>query len=303
MKKKLTNLLLVSAIVILVALMTGTGLAFGQDDSAASSDPATSVATMKIENPTEEVKVPEVLKHFKEMTYVESNDKAVLTAELETCKDYEFRLINLMNNKDLVDERHLVEEELIDVRGLISEYQEQISAIEAEEARIEAEEARIEAEEARIEAMRSEKSGEYPVATQVWRYMKEELGWNDYVCAGVMGNMMAEVGGQTLNLQPYLYGHSGANYYGLCQWSSRYYPSIQGADVDAQLDFLASTVKKELDTYGYLFRSGLDYEAFCNLTDAEDAAMAFAKAYERCGSGSYGVRQRNAIKAYNYFVE
>lgn len=289
MKKKLTNLLLVSAIVILVALMTVTGLAFGQDDSAASSDPATSVATMKIENPTEEVKVPEVLKHFKEMTYVESNDKAVLTAELETCKDYEFRLINLMNNKDLVDERHLVEEELIDVQGLISEYQEQVSAIEAEEAR--------------IEAMWSEKSGEYPVATQVWRYMKEELGWNDYVCAGVMGNMMAEVGGQTLNLQPYLYGHSGANYYGLCQWSSRYYPSIQGADVDAQLDFLASTVKKELDTYGYLFRSGLDYEAFCNLTDAEDAAMAFAKAYERCGSGSYGVRQRNAIKAYNYFVE
>ena len=289
MKKKLTNLLLVSAIVILVALMTVTGLAFGQDDSAASSDPATSVATMKIENPTEEVKVPEVLKHFKEMTYVESDDKDVLTAELETCKDYEFRLINLMNNKDLVDERHLVEEELIDVRGLISEYQEQVSAIEAEEAR--------------IEAMWSEKSGEYPVATQVWRYMKEELGWNDYVCAGVMGNMMAEVGGQTLNLQPYLYGHSGANYYGLCQWSSRYYPSIQGADVDAQLDFLASTVKKELDTYGYLFRNGLDYEAFCNLTDAEDAAMAFAKAYERCGSGSYGVRQTNALKAYNYFVE
>jgi hypothetical protein len=289
MKKKLTNLLLVSAIVILVALMTVTGLAFGQDDSAASSDPATSVATMKIENPTEEVKVPEVLKHFKEMTYVESNDKAVLTAELETCKDYEFRLINLMNNKDFVDERHLVEEELIDVRGLMSEYQEQVDEIEAEEAR--------------IEAMWSEKAGSYPVATQVWRYMKEELGWNDYVCAGVMGNMMAEVGGQTLNLNPYLYGHSGANYYGLCQWSSRYYPSIQGADVDAQLDFLASTVKKELDTYGYLFRSGLDYEAFCNLTDAEDAAMAFAKAYERCGSGSYGVRQTNALKAYNYFVE
>ena len=31
--------------------------------------------------------------------------------------------------------------------------------------------------------------------------------------------------------------------------------------------------------------------------------MAFAKAYERCGSGSYGVRQINALKAYNYFVE
>lgn len=288
MKKKLTNLLLVTTVVILVALMTVTGLAFGQDDSAASSDPAAPAATMMIENPTEEVKVPEVLKHFKEMTYVESDDKSVLTAELETCKDYEFRLIKLMNNEELAEERDLVEQELIDVRGLMAEYQEQVSAIEAEEAR--------------IEAMWAEKAGDYPVATQVWRYMKEELGWNDYVCAGVMGNMMAEVGGQTLNLQPGLYGHNGS-FYGICQWSGYYYPSVQGAGLETQLDFLASTVKKELDTYGYLFRSGLDYEGFCNLTDAEDAAMAFAKAYERCGSGSYGVRQSNALKAYNYFVE
>lgn len=290
MKKKLNCLRIVGIVIILVALITTTSLAFNRtDDSAASSDPAATAAVMMIENPTEEVKVPEVLKYFQEMTYEDSTDKEVLKTELATCKDYEFRLIKLLNNQELVDERNLIEEELTDVRGLMAEYEETITAIKAEEAR--------------IEAMWSEKAGEYPVATQVWRYMKEELGWNDYVCAGVMGNMMAEVGGQTLNLQPYLYGHSGANYYGLCQWSSRYYPSIQGADVDAQLDFLASTVKKELDTYGYLFRSGLDYEAFCNLTNAEDAAMAFAKAYERCGSGSYGVRQRNAIKAYNYFVE
>lgn len=290
MKKKLNCLRIVGIVIILVALITTTSLAFNRtDDSAASSDPAATAAVMMIENPTEEVKVPEVLKYFQEMTYEDSTDKEVLKTELATCKDYELRLIKLLNNQELVDERDLIEEELTDVRGLMAEYEETITAIEAEEAR--------------IEAMWSEKAGEYPVATQVWRYMKEELGWNDYVCAGVMGNMMAEVGGQTLNLQPYLYGHSGANYYGLCQWSSRYYPSIQGADVDAQLDFLASTVKKELDTYGYLFRSGLDYEVFCNLTNAEDAAMAFAKAYERCGSGSYGVRQRNAIKAYNYFVE
>lgn len=290
MKKKLNCLRIVGIVIILVALITTTSLAFNRtDDSAASSDPAATAAVMMIENPTEEVKVPEVLKYFQEMTYEDSTDKEVLKTELATCKDYEFRLIKLLNNQELVDERNLIEEELTDVRGLMAEYEETITAIEAEEAR--------------IEAMWSEKAGEYPVATQVWRYMKEELGWNNYVCAGVMGNMMAEVGGQTLNLQPYLYGHSGANYYGLCQWSSRYYPSIQGADVNAQLDFLASTVKKELDTYGYLFRSGLDYEAFCNLTNAEDAAMAFAKAYERCGSGSYGVRQRNAIKAYNYFVE
>lgn len=296
MKKKLTNLLLVSAIVILVALMTITGAAFGQDDSAASSDPVATATVMRIENPTEEVKVPEVLKYFQEMTYKDSTDKEVLQTELATCKDYEFRLIKMLSNQELADERDLVEEELADVRSLMAEYEETIAAIEAEEAR-------IEAERARIEAMWSEKAGEYPVATQVWRYMKEELGWNDYVCAGVIGNMMAEVGGQTLNLQPFLYGHSGGGYYGICQWSGRYYPSIQGASLEAQLNFLRDTVQEELDTYGCLFRSGMDYESFCALTDAEDAALAFAKAYERCGSGSYRVRQRNAINAYNYFVE
>lgn len=289
MKKKLNCLRIVGIVIILVALITTTSLAFSKtDDSAASSDPAATAAVMMIENPTEEVKVPEVLKYFQEMTYEDSTDKEVLKTELATCKGYEFRLIKLLNNQELADERDLVEEELADVRGLMTEYEETIAAIEAEEAR--------------IEAMWSEKAGEYPVATQVWRYMKDELGWNDYVCAGVMGNMMAEVGGQTLNLQPFLYGHSGGGYYGICQWSGRYYPGIQGASLEAQLDFLRDTVKKELDTYGYVFRSGMDYESFCALTDAEDAALAFAKAYERCGSGSYGIRQSNALKAYNYFV-
>ena len=289
MKKKLNCLRIVGIVIILVALITTTSLAFSKtDDSAASSDPAATAAVMMIENPTEEVKVPEVLKYFQEMTYEDSTDKEVLKTELATCKDYEFRLIRLLNNQELADERDLVKEELADVRGLMAEYEETIAAIEAEEAR--------------IEAMWSEKAGEYPVATQVWRYMKDELGWNDYVCAGVMGNMMAEVGGQTLNLQPFLYGHSGGSYYGICQWSGRYYPGIQGASLEAQLDFLRDTVKKELDTYGYVFRSGMDYESFCALTDAEDAALAFAKAYERCGSGSYGIRQSNALKAYNYFV-
>lgn len=289
MKKKLNCLRIVGIVIILVALITTTSLAFSKtDDSAASSDPAATAAVMMIENPTEEVKVPEVLKYFQEMTYEDSTDKEVLKTELATCKGYEFRLIKLLNNQELADERDLVEEELADVRGLMTEYEETIAAIEAEEAR--------------IEAMWSEKAGEYPVATQVWRYMKDELGWNDYVCAGIMGNMMAEVGGQTLNLQPFLYGHSGGGYYGICQWSGRYYPGIQGASLEAQLDFLRDTVKKELDTYGYVFRSGMDYESFCALTDAEDAALAFAKAYERCGSGSYGIRQSNALKAYNYFV-
>ena len=38
------------------------------------------------------------------------------------------------------------------------------------------------------------KAKEFPTATYIWKYMKN-LGWNDYICAGIMGNIMAEVGG------------------------------------------------------------------------------------------------------------
>ena len=139
MKKKLNCLRIVGIVIILVALITTTSLAFSKtDDSAASSDPAATAAVMMIENPTEEVKVPEVLKYFQEMTYEDSTDKEVLKTELATCKDYEFRLIKLLNNQELADERDLVKEELADVRGLMAEYQVTIAAIEAEEARIEA---------------------------------------------------------------------------------------------------------------------------------------------------------------------
>ena len=144
-------------------------------------------------------------------------------------------------------------------------------------------------------------SHDYPIATQVWKYMKDELGWNDYVCAGVMGNLMAETGGQTLNLNPSLYASGGA-YYGIAQWSVKYYPSVAGASLGSQLSFLGSTVQKEINTYGSKYYSGFNYNAFIALTSPSDAALAFAKTYERCGSSSYSVRQSNAVKAYQYFV-
>ena len=143
---------------------------------------------------------------------------------------------------------------------------------------------------------------DYPTATKVWKYMKEELGWNDYVCAGVMGNFMAETGGQTLSLNPSLYGESGA-YYGIAQWSIKYNPSIGGASLDSQLNHLENTVKREIDTYGSKYCSGFDYNSFKSLQNEREAALAFAKAYERCASFTYSVRQSNATKAYNYFVK
>ena len=146
----------------------------------------------------------------------------------------------------------------------------------------------------------SNNSGKYSEATQIWNYMKN-LGWSDAVCAGIMGNMMAEVGGQTLDLSRWSY-YSNGSYYGVCQWSRQYYPSVIGRDIEGQCDFLRDTIRKEINTYGSNYASGMNYEKFLQLDDPQDVALCFAKAYERCGSGSYGVRQSNAVKAYQYFV-
>ena len=142
---------------------------------------------------------------------------------------------------------------------------------------------------------------EYPAATQVWLYMKD-LGWSDYVCAGIMGNMMAECGGQTLDIDWRLYDHTGW-FYGICQWSMYYFPEARDLELEQQLDYLRDTIEGEFDYAGFCYYSGFTYEDFLEMTNCRDIALAFAKVYERCGSGSYSIRQRNAEVAYEYFVE
>jgi hypothetical protein len=144
-----------------------------------------------------------------------------------------------------------------------------------------------------------ERAEAYPTATQIWKYMKAQ-GWNDYVCAGIMGNMMVEAGGQTLNIRYNALAPDG--YYGICQWNKGYV-EVWNTDLTTQCDFLADTIKYEFDTYGFKYQKNFNFASFLNITDAEDAALAFAKVYERCSSFSYGIRQKNAIKAYNYFVD
>lgn len=141
------------------------------------------------------------------------------------------------------------------------------------------------------------KESEYPSATYIWSYFKD-LGYSDYVCAGIMGNLMAEVGGQTLALQ---YKAQGNGYYGMCQWNKAY-KDVWGASLEEQCAFLQATIKYEIDTYGYAYKKGFNYESFLALTDCQQVALVFAKCYERCGSGSHKVRKNNAIAAYNYFV-
>ena len=145
------------------------------------------------------------------------------------------------------------------------------------------------------------KFAEYPEATQIWLYLKE-LGYNDYVCAGIMGNLMTEVGGNTLYIQHWLYS-SDKSFYGMCQWSKTYYPEIHGADLTTQCNFLRDTIKYEIDTFGYAYKRNFDYSAFLALTNERDAALAFAKTYERCAEFSYSTREKNATIAYEYFVE
>lgn len=177
------------------------------------------------------------------------------------------------------------------------EAQEEADRIAAEQAEKEAEKIRIAKQQAAEEEKWAKKSAEYPAATYIWRYMKN-LGWNDYVCAGIMGNLMAEVGGQTLNIR---YTLSSNGYYGMCQWK-REYSNIWGAGLESQCDYLRDTIEYEFNTFGFKYKQNFNFNSFLNMTDAQQAALAFAKSYERCASGSYKVRQQNAVKAYNYFV-
>ena len=142
-----------------------------------------------------------------------------------------------------------------------------------------------------------QKEEEYPTAAYIWNYFKE-LGYSNQVCAGILGNIMAETGGNTLEIQSTI---SGNGYYGMCQWNKAY-SNVWGASLEEQCDYLRDTIEYEFDTFGYAYKRSFDYDSFLELTDIKDAALAFDKCYKRCGSGSYYTRQQNAIAAYNYFV-
>lgn len=148
-----------------------------------------------------------------------------------------------------------------------------------------------------INSQWNDKLSTYPVATEIWLYMKDQ-GWNDAVCAGILGNMMAECGGHTLSLQPTA---SNKYYYGICQWSKGY-PNVWYSDLDSQCEFLINTIEYEFNTFGSSYKRGFDFNSFLSLNDEKEVAKAFAKCYERCGSSSLNQRQKNATIAYNYFI-
>jgi hypothetical protein len=143
---------------------------------------------------------------------------------------------------------------------------------------------------------------EYPVATEVWLFLKNEMGYSDAVCAGIIGNMMAECGGQTLKLK-WNAVNKKSGCYGLCQWHPKYYPELQNTGLSEQLEHMKTSLPKVLSRYlSICYKKGFTYEDFLALEDPAEVAYAFCLAYERPGPGSYNQRMKNAEKAYEYFV-
>lgn len=147
------------------------------------------------------------------------------------------------------------------------------------------------------------RASEYPVATQVWLYMKEKLGWSDTVCAGIMGNMMAECGGcWTSDLDWDVSSSSG---YGMIQWlggRKQQLFNIYGSSpsIEDQLNFMKDELYGTNGVTKQVTDSQLD--AIINADSPEDCAYAFACYFERCGEGHRWVRRDYARRAYDYFV-
>ena len=142
-------------------------------------------------------------------------------------------------------------------------------------------------------------TAEYPVACEVWRFFIEECGYSEAVTAGLIGNMMVECGGHTLDLQWWLY--NSTNHYGLVQWSPKYYPEIQGATLKTQLLFLQESIPIVFNGWSGQ-REGYLFVDFMDITNCRTAAYVFAAVYERPGNIGEN-RSRFAEKALSYFCD
>jgi hypothetical protein len=145
----------------------------------------------------------------------------------------------------------------------------------------------------------SKRQKDYYFATKTWSFLRSK-GYSKVVSSAILGNMMVETGGKTLNLDPANYSSCGS-YYGLCQWSLKNRPRVEGMAFKKQLKYLDSDLSDQFNIYGFCYQSGFDYKDFLTMKDPADAALAFAKIYERCASFSYSDRQNAARTAYKYF--
>lgn len=146
------------------------------------------------------------------------------------------------------------------------------------------------------------KKEECPEATLIWITLKS-FGWTDAACAGVLGNIMRECGGNTLENIDHTRFNKSRTHFGLCQWSKKYYPEIQPSDdwvpsVVEQLEFLNMTIN-EYNGNHHVY--GFTIDLMFTETDPRIVAKLFCEGYERPNETS-DRRQKFALEAYEYFT-
>ena len=220
------------------------------------------------------------LSNYKSSYQEEVKSGLSLQTKLDSIQKQNEELTNeVSNQKQIISDKDTKIQEL---ENTIKELEERIKKLEANQKQVSS-----------SRSTNFKADGNYNQSTQVWNSLKN-LGLNDYVCAGIIGNIMAEVGGQTLDISRWPQ-YSQKNYYGICQWAGGRKQRLLndfGTTLEDQIRFLSVE----------LFEVIPKGNSFYNMQDEKQAALYFAKYYERCGSGSYSVRKSNATKALNYFV-
>lgn len=141
--------------------------------------------------------------------------------------------------------------------------------------------------------LNSNETDEYTSIAIIWNFLKS-IGLSDYVTAGIVGNIMIECGGGTFVIHPDII-NTYENAYGICQWRGgrreRLFRDF-GTDIHSQCRFLS------VELYEVIPKDS----NFYSMQNEREAALYFAKYFERCHPDYYAIRQDSATKAYNYFV-
>ena len=138
-------------------------------------------------------------------------------------------------------------------------------------------------------------------AERVWDYLRS-LGFSEAGAAGVLGNMMEECGGHTLNLNPQAQ-NPGSGAFGLVQWLYvGYYQNgmYVGMPFEDQLRYLGTNSYGSIQAVITRACGSSQYNALKNATSPENAALIFENCYE-ISQQALDHRQRHAREAYNAF--
>ena len=131
----------------------------------------------------------------------------------------------------------------------------------------------------------------------VWDSMRAK-GWSEEVCAGILGNIIAES-----NVNPYAGGDGGTSY-GLCQWhKGRKYKMLTFNDKNYNTTDNRPPIEHQIDYLKYELEKGYSYILDSDDT-CEEIAYTFCVKFERpSNKHSKGLkRQQLAREVYNTFA-